>query len=381
MLEPAVGASAPAGRRSGADVDDEPSAPGIDPGGTGASPGAGTAASADAPTVWRFERRAMGSPLRLTIVGVPEDRARLAWESTSALIERIEQSLSRFRETSDLIALNRRAGVAAPLPVDGFLYDAIAASHRAWRVTGGAFDPRVLGDLERLGYVGVPSGTADRPAPTGFPPGEWLVREPRGRRLAIATPVDTGGIGKGLALRWAFAALARLLPEIPEPQFAAGIFEPEEAEPEVAPTVGALLEAGGDLVARGAAPDPGPWLVGIEHPSDGTEIAAIATSDSAICTSSIAVHRWQASDGRMVHHLVDPRTGEPGGEGLRSVTVAGPDPAWAEVWSKTLFLAGGGGIGPRARHLGLAAWWVRDDGSLEMTPAGRMQTAWVVEES
>ncbi len=54
------------------------------------------------------------------------------------------------------------------------------------------------------------------------------------------------------------------------------------------------------------------------------------------------------------------------------MTVAGPDPAWAEVWSKTLFLEGSRGIGPRARGLGLAAWWIRDDGDLEMTPAARV---------
>ena len=41
-----------------------------------------------------------------------------------------------------------------------------------------------------------------------------------------------------------------------------------------------------------------------------------------------------------VHHLVDPRTGEPADGGLRAVTGHGPDPAWAEVWSKTLFIEG-----------------------------------------
>ena len=43
---------------------------------------------------------------------------------------------------------------------------------------------------------------------------------------------------------------------------------------------------------------------------------------------------------REVHHLIHPRTGEPGGDGLLAVTVAAPDPAWSEIWSKTLFLAG-----------------------------------------
>ena len=84
---------------------------------------------------------------------------------------------------------------------------------------------------------------------------------------------------------------------------------------------------------------------------------------------------WIAGDGP-VHHLIDPRTGEPGGAGLLAVTVAGPDPAWSEVWSKTLFLEGRAGVAALARRRGLAAWWVADDGSLEMTAAARQQTIW-----
>jgi thiamine biosynthesis lipoprotein len=118
-------------------------------------------------------------------------------------------------------------------------------------------------------------------------------------------------------------------------------------------------------------------MVGIEDPFEAEEPAIVALRDAAICTSSVAVHRWRTADGRDVHHLLDPRTGEPGGPGLIAVTVSGPDPAWAEVWSKTLFLEGAARIGGRARAAGLAAWWVRDDGSLEMTPAARERTAWV----
>jgi len=196
-----------------------------------------------------------------------------------------------------------------------------------------------------------------------FADGRWLHRDPRSRAVAIAAPLDLGGIGKGLALRWALEILAAALPELDTG------------------TAGALLEAGGDLVARGIAPQPGPWLIGIESPIANDEVAVLELVDGAVCTSSISVHAWTTADGRVVHHLLDPRTGEPGGAGLVSVTVAGPDPAWAEVWSKTLFLEGLRGIGPRARGLGLAAWWIRDDGALEMTPAARVRTAWLAAEA
>ncbi len=63
------------------------------------------------------------------------------------------------------------------------------------------------------------------------------------------------------------------------------------------------------------------------------------------------------------------------------MTVALADPAWAEVWSKVLFLGGHDTIAAEARARGLAAWWVTDDGTLEMTPAGRAMTRWVAAEA
>jgi thiamine biosynthesis lipoprotein len=139
---------------------------------------------------------------------------------------------------------------------------------------------------------------------------------------------------------------------------------------------GALLEAGGDLVGR-AALEGEPWQVGIEDPTGGPDpLAVVALVEGAICTSSTARQRWVDPTGRPAHHLIDPRTGEPGGSGLLAVTVAAADPGWAEVWSKTLFLAGSATIGDEARSRGLAAWWVEADGTLRMTPGARQCTTW-----
>jgi thiamine biosynthesis lipoprotein len=172
----------------------------------------------------------------------------------------------------------------------------------------------------------------------------------------VDRPIDLGGIGKGLALRWA----ARRL--------------------DLHGTLSYLLEAGGDLVARGAGPGGDGWRVGIEDPSGGgSPVAVIAARDLGVTTSSIGVHAWVV-DGRPVHHLLDPATGQPGGDGLLAVTVATADPAWAEVWSKTLFLAGHGGVAHLARARGLAAWWIATDGHVEMTPAARARTLWVAAE-
>jgi len=316
-----------------------------------------------APAVHRFERRAMGSPLRLTVVGTPPARAEAAWRLVSDEFEAAETAMSRFRDSSDLTALNRAAGNGRPAAVDRRLVRALVAADRAGRLTDGRFDARVLADLERLGYRGADLGGRPATRPTAL---RWLSVDPRASSAAIARPVDLGGIGKGLALRWAWRALER-----------SGV-----GAVETGAGAGALVEAGGDLVAGGTSPDGGPWIVGVEDPRGGPEpLATIAAPSGAVATSSVRVHRWRTDDDRPVHHLLDPRTGEPGGAGLLAVTVAGPDPAWAEVWSKTLFLAGADDIVALARSRGLTAWWVLDDGRLEMTAAARPRTTWVAAET
>lgn len=294
----------------------------------------------------------MGSPLRLTLGGVravSPERARRAWDVVVESFEGSEAAMSRFRETSELTAFNRSAGQSITGRPSRRLRQALVAADRARRITGGRFDPTVLAELDRLGYRGasVPS------VPTQA---DGRVVERCGREsVALSRPLDLGGIGKGLALRWAASELvARGLTDF-------------------------LLEAGGDLVVGGTAATLEPWYVGIEDPAGGNDLAVISASDIAVATSSIRLNRWQV-DGRTVHHLIDPRTREPGDAGLAAVTVALVDPAWAEVWSKVLFLGGRESIAAEARARGLAAWWVTDDGRLEMTAAGRAITAWVAAE-
>lgn len=319
----------------------------------------------------RFWSRALGSVLRLGVrLSDPEHdlgrvpgsdaahrAASAAWAEVRAEFDAVDLALSRFRDDSELTRLNRLAGSGQVVEVSWRLRRALAAADRAGRVTGGRFDASVLGALERIGEHGAPLDGAVPSIPAGAPSDGRA----RSRVHAPAVPVDMGGIGKGLALRWAAARAMAVLP----------------------PGAGILLEAGGDLVAAGDPPADG-WQVGIEDPAaadveSADPLVVVAVADGAVATSSIRVRNWVAPDGRAVHHLVDPRTGEPARTGLIAVTVAAPDAAWAEVWTKALFLAGAGGIADEARAHGLAAWWVDAQGRLGMTPAARGRTAWAAE--
>ncbi|HEX8025895.1 MAG TPA: FAD:protein FMN transferase [Candidatus Limnocylindrales bacterium] len=308
------------------------------------------------------EGRAMGSPLRLQAMASARSVDR-AWVAVVDEFEATEAALSRFRRSSEIELARRNGGLA--LQPTRRLARALTVADRARRITGGRFEPRVLADLERLeGEVvdgaGRPSGAppGDRPAP-----GRQLAlleRDGRDGPIRMDDPVDFGGIGKGLALRWAARRVELALGGLPF-----------------------LLEAGGDLVGAGS-PDTVGWRIGIEDPRGDTVPVAMLVGAGArfgVATSSVRLAHWRGADGRELHHLIDPTTGDPGGEGLLAVTVAATDPAWAEVWSKSLFLEGAAAIGDVARRHGLAAWWVTADGELRMTPAARPRTAWVASEA
>jgi FAD:protein FMN transferase len=300
----------------------------------------------------RRDGRALASPLQLTVSsGAGEHTVDRAWAAIEAEFAAVDAAMSRFRADSEITRLHRR-GPGAGGVVSDRLRSALALADRATRLTRGRFDARILVDLERLGSIGVPQVW----------PGAERSVDARAyrfdrcdRTVRLAAPVDLGGVGKGLALRWAARRAAVIVGD-----------------------TGFLIDAGGDIATRGSA-DGEPWSIAIEDPTGAPEPVAVCVlpTDSAVATSSIRRASWRDPDGKAVHHLIDPRTGSPGGDGLRAVTVAGPDPAWAEIWSKALFLEGSLQIGATARARGLAAWWVDVDGDLSMTPAARERTTWV----
>lgn len=300
----------------------------------------------------------MASAVTMRIIE-PNDRAVDALAAAQAIVEDVAAACTRFDPNSPLMRAN-----AAPTEwhiVPGVCAEAIAAAHAAYVATDGRFDPRVLTALQAAGYGAARSFTelpeidsTVAPTPTRLARPVWSPQFD-GRRVRIGSePIDLGGIGKGLAVRWAAAALS-------------------------GSGAGILVDAGGDLITQGVSPDGGAWHIGVENPWDasGDPLVVLDATDAAVATSSVRLRSWTNS-GRTVHHLIDPRTGEPGGAGLVSVTVIGTDPADAEVWSKTLFLEGAEGIAAAADRHNLAAIWIDTAHGIGMTDAASTRSIWQV---
>ena len=277
--------------------------------------------------------------------------------------------------SSDLTTVNRAAGSGRCSRVDWRLAEALVAADRAGRTDRRALRARVLVDLERLGYGGVRID-ADAEAPRSrtaaanggdrrYPRREdrWLTVNTRTYEVALTRPVTISAVS---ARVWPCAGRGETSPGRGSSMERVGRFSKQVA---ILSPAARRLRAG-----RGSS--------SIEDPTGGDDpIATVTIREGALSTSSTLVNQWTAADGRTVHHLVDPRTGEPGGAGLLSVTVAGSDPAWTEVWSKCLFLCGGP-TSPRSH--GGAGWppgGSPTTGRLEMTAAARARTTWVAAEA
>src|SRR4051794_13601122 len=90
------------------------------------------------------EFRCMGTDVRF--YGVPPEAAR----RERAFLEAFAARLSRFRDDSELCALN--ASTDAVVPASPLLRAAVRAGLWAAETTGGLVDPTVLPALERAGY-------------------------------------------------------------------------------------------------------------------------------------------------------------------------------------------------------------------------------------
>ena len=276
-------------------------------------------------------RQVMGSPLEiLTLVadGQPAADAVRALDAALDEVERLDKTLSNWRQDSELSALNR-AAAAGPVVCSAELFEILSAAVAAAVSTGGAFDPTVEPWVVALGLRAESDSQGRPPLPLDPPPagGDLPSLPPRGgsvrlepgtRRVSFTSAdvgVDLGGIGKGYALDRAAAVLR-----------AQGIGS-------------ALLNFGGQALALGAPPGEKGWIVEVADPLDRQRPAlALTLSDASVATSA-NTERGVRRGGQWIGHVLDPETGRPA-PFPGSATAVAPDATRADAYATALLVMG-----------------------------------------
>lgn len=103
----------------------------------------------------------------------------------------------------------------------------------------------------------------------------------------------------------------------------------------------ALIDLGGNILAMGGKPDGNKFNIAIQKPFDtqGTPITTIKTMDDSIVTSGI-YQRYVEINGKIYHHILNPKTGYPYDNALYSVTILSDSSTAADALSTTCFALG-----------------------------------------
>ena len=232
-------------------------------------------------------------------------------------MERINQSMSPYIETSELFQVNKHAA-QRDIKISKELFSLIQQAQRLSELSEGAFDitfasigyqydyrkkikpsdEQIDKQLDRINYRHILLNEKERSI----------------RFKKQGVKIDLGGIAKGHAVDNGIDILR-----------ACGIKD-------------ALVTAGGDSRIIGDHHGR-PWMTGIKDPRrEDRSIIAIPLDNTAVSTSG-DYERYFIKDGVRYHHILSPRTGK-SVDSTQSVTVLGPDATTTDGLSTTIFVLG-----------------------------------------
>jgi len=284
------------------------------------------------------ERRvaSMGTYAEIAVVAPDRERGLAASESALRELQRVEDLLTTWRFDSPLASLNR-APIGKEQRLDPELLTVLSQVFAWSKRTDRAFDPTVAPLVRAWGLRGegrIPSADELFAALAETGPSGFRLDAAHGAaaRILEGAGIDEGAWGKGYALDRAAAKL------------------------ESAGVAGALLDLGGQVIARGAQEDGEPWTIAIAHPRDRERpVVTLAAAGVSVSTSGDSERR-RIVQGRSIGHLLDPHTGEPASD-FGSTTVVAQTGLTADVLSTAFFVLGpekGLALSARLRAEGVA---------------------------
>ncbi|MBY0523136.1 MAG: FAD:protein FMN transferase [Gemmataceae bacterium] len=269
----------------------------------------------------RYSREAMATRFEVVLPFGTPDATSIA-ESALDQIDRLEDQLTVYRDSSEVSRLNRGAAEGW-VSLEENLFFLLRRSARLCEETGGAFDVtmgaliKAWGFYRRAGRVPAPEERAEVLKRVGSAQLEFDDQRRAVRFGRRGLEVNLGSIGKGYALDRVADSLRRN----------------HSASP-------GLLHGGHSSVyAIGTDPtDDRGWLVGVAHPWEPRRLAVVRLRNRALGTSA-ATFQHLEYNGRKLGHILDPRIGWPA-EGMASATVIAPNAAEADALATAFFVLG-----------------------------------------
>jgi FAD:protein FMN transferase len=272
----------------------------------------------------RLSGRTMGTTWHVTLVG--RGSPVLLQEKIERRLDAVNQSLSTYREDSEISRFNRFRRAGEEFPISGDFLRVMKVAARVFALSGGAWDGTVMPLVDLWGFG--PAGPVTRPpgadaiaaslATVGFAKIEIRDSGALVKREASVT-LDLASIAKGYGVD-----------QVAELVLREGFSD-------------FIVEIGGEVRAGGARRDGGPWRVGINRPrADAApdEVYRVAfVHDEALATSG-DYRNYFLRDGARYSHVLDPRTGRPVTNRVASVSIRAPDCTLADGLATAVMVMG-----------------------------------------
>lgn len=246
--------------------------------------------------------------------------ASAAAKAAIAEVQRIESVFSPYIETSEIYKINKNAH-SAPVETTEEVCSVLTEALRVCSLTDGAFDITIkplvdLWDVTSENPV-VPSPDAIDEAKAKVDYRAVKVENGTVFFEKEDTQIDLGGAGKGYATDCVVKVLKNH-----------GIKN-------------ALIDLGGNIFAMGLSEKGRAWRIGLQDPSSGRgEYFKAENLSDNTCVTSGSYERYFESNGKIYHHILDPKTGYSADVGLISVSVIGSSSFEADMLSTAIFVMG-----------------------------------------
>ena len=257
---------------------------------------------------------AMDTYMTLTAYG---DNATDALNQAEAEIERLDSLLSTGDENSEIYALNQNGTGTISEDTETLLNE----SEKLYTDTEGVFDITIYPVMDAWGFTTqnyrIPSDAELKGLLENVDASKIQYdKDTKKVTLPANVKIDFGGIAKGYTS-------SRIMDIYKKCGVTSG-----------------MVSLGGNVQLLGTKPDGSSWRVAVQSPDDTNDyLGVLETEDKAVITSG-GYERYFEEDGKTYHHIIDPATGYPAENGLKSVTIVSDDGTLADGLSTSLFIMG-----------------------------------------
>ena len=242
-------------------------------------------------------------------------------DDTFDQMDQLENTLSMHVEGSDIDRLNKSAGVS-PVTVSDLTYRVLKDSLFFSEKTDGLFDI-TTGPLIDLWAIDPPDGHYPSQAELDatLPLIDYhKIKFLENNQIELAD--------KGMVVNLGAIAKGTIADELKSYLISKGVKS-------------ALINLGGNVLALGSKPDGSGFVVGIQDPDSplGNYLLSIKIADESVVSSG-DYERFFVYNGKVYHHILNPKTGFPADTNIKQVTIVTANSQKADGLSTSVLLLG-----------------------------------------